>query len=248
MQTTEPYFTSDYGHDEQSSVAAPTPADPLDAATVTAEDHEDEQSASHDDAHPDTTASRTPGFSMFTSSVEDESEAAVQRESVLGLHDDLSEAGIGNAAVAVADDDLPYELHAEESASLLLPASPLELVSSSSSSSPERAIVSPLDQQSPSSNVERAFSSLALGGESQGGWQAGWGGYEPAASTMAFSAPSTAPSNNDEEDDDDTPIGQTARFRNAGSPQASILLCIVVRGSLTSFGHTAVWIACSVQA
>lgn len=214
-QTTESYFTSDYVHNEQSSVAAP--ADPLDAATVTAEDHEDEQSASHSDAHPDTT-SRTPGFGIFTSSTEDESRT-VEPESESHHHDPA-------ASILPADEAGPSVtslLRAEEPTSLLL-SSPQEPVSSHTS--PERTVVSPLDQQSPPSNIDRAFASLALGGESHGGWQTGWGGHDHVAITTTTSAPNTS-AHNDDDDDDDTPIGQTARFRNAGSPQVSGPCCLV---------------------
>jgi len=206
-QTTESYFESDYAHSEQSSIAVP--ADPLDAATVTAEDHEDEQSASHSDAHLDTTTSRTHGFGIFTSSAEDQPQTVVEPRSDSPLHEKAPPIPpAGEAGTAVAS-----SLRVEEPTPSQL-SSPQEPISSATS--PERAVVSPLDQQSPP-NIDRAFASLALGGESHGGWQTGWGSHDPTAISTILSPPVTTASNDD--DDDDTPIGQTARFRNAGSPQ-----------------------------
>ena len=208
-QTTESYSTSDHAQSEQSSVAAP--ADPLDAATVTAEVHEDEQSASHSDAHPDATTSRTPGFGIFTSNIEDHSQTMVEPEPDSPLYDKAP-------PIPAADEDSTAAtslLRVEESMPSQL-SSPQEPISSATS--PERAMVSPLDQQSPS-NIDRAFASLALGGESHGGWQTGWGGHDRATTPTNISQPIAAANNDD--DDDDTPIGQTARFRNAGSPQVS---------------------------
>ncbi|KAF8141549.1 Vps5 C terminal like-domain-containing protein [Boletus edulis] len=207
-QTTESSFTSDYGHSEQSSAAAP--ADPLDAATVTAEDHEDGQGATHGGAHPDTTTSRTPGFGVFTSSAEDQSESqvVVGSGSNTPIHDKApliapaDESSTAVASLLRVEEPTPSQL-----------SSPQETISSS----PERAIVSPLDQQPPP-DVDRAFANLALGGESLGGWQTGWSGYDHGTTPTILSTPS-ATTNDD--DDDDTPIGQTARFRNAGSPQSS---------------------------
>ena len=210
-QTTESYSTSNYDHGEQSGVVAP---DPLDAATVTAEDHEDKQSASHGDAHSDMTTSRTPGFEIFTSDAEDQSQPVVEPESELPLRESAP------PIPPTGEDDtsaVTSFLHAEEPIPSQL-SSPQEPISSYTS--PERAIVSPLDQQSPPPSIERAFASLALGGESHGGWQTGWGGHDQAAMNSSFSTPITTDNNNDD-DDDDTPIGQTARFRNAGSPQVS---------------------------
>ena len=207
IQTTESYSTGDYGHSEPSS--APAPADPLDAAAVSAEDHEDGQSASHSDPHSDTTTSRTPGFGIFTSNSEGTQSTAPDSES---SHHDTE------PSVSPMDEAAPSAtsiLRTEESSPPQV-LSPPELASSTRTS-PERAIVSPLDQHSPPSNIDRAFSSLALGGESYGGWQTGWGSHDNVA---ALSTPAST-TNNDDDDDDDTPIGQTARFRNAGS-QASV--------------------------
>lgn len=206
-QATESYFESDHAHSEQSSAAVP--ADPLDAATVTAEDHEDEQSASHSDAHLDTTTSRTHGFGIFTSSAEDQPQTVVEPRSDSPLHEEVPPIPPADEAGAAVTSSLRVE---EPTPSQLL--SPQE--PTSSATSPERAIVSPLDQRSPP-NIDRAFASLALGGESHGGWQAGWGSHDHAATTTILSPPVTTAS--DDDDDDDTPIGQTARFRNAGSPR-----------------------------
>lgn len=209
-QTTESCFTSDHGHSERSST--PAPADPLDAAAVTAEDQEDERSVSHSDTHPDATTSRTPGFGMFTSSTEESAQPA-EPESESPHHDAMP-------SISPVDEAGPSPtslLRVEEPA----PQDPVP----SAYTSPERAVVSPLDQQSPPSNIDRAFSSLALGGESHGGWQTGWGDHDNIA-TVTTPAQIAAADNDDDDDDDDTPIGQTARFRNAG-PQASIPCCHV---------------------
>ena len=210
-QTTESLFTSDYGHSERSSVTAP--ADPLDAATVTAEDHEDEQSAGHSDAHLDTATSRTPGFGIFTSSVEDQSQTVVEPGSDSPLHDKTPPIPSADEA----DTAVTSLLRVEELTPSQL-SSPQEPISSATS--PERAIVSPLDQESPPS-IDHAFASLALGGESHGGWETGWGGHDHAATTPILPTPTA----NSDDDDDDTPIGQTARFRNAGSPQVGTPCC-----------------------
>lgn len=213
--TTESYFTSDYGHGNQNNIAVR--ADPLDAAIVTAEDHEDEQSASHSDAHLDTTTSRTLGLEPFTPSTGDQSQTAVEpapSESPLRERTPpippADEVGTSAASsISRSEGPTPSQF-----------SSPKEPISSFTS--PERAIVSPLDQQSPS-NIDRAFASLALGGESHGGWQTGWGSHDNATAITGFSTPNTTANNDD--DDDDTPIGQTARFRNAGSPLVSTLCC-----------------------
>lgn len=205
-QTTESHHSSDYGHSEQSSVAAPV--DPLDAATVTADDPEDGQSATHSDAHPNTSTSRTPGFGIFTSSAEDESQTE-ERPGSDSPHDKappipaVDEGSAADTSLLRVEEPTPSQLSSPEE-------------SRSSTTSPERAIVSPLDQQ-PTPNIDRAFASLALGGESRGGWETGWGSHDYVGSPTIPSAPSTTA--NDDDDDDDTPIGQTARFRNAGSPQ-----------------------------
>lgn len=230
-QTSESHVTSEHGHGEQTSVAAP--ADPLDAATVTAEEHEDKQSASHSDAHPDTTTPRTPGFGIFTSSTEDQSQTVAGPRSDSPLHDKAlaipaaDEASAATSELLRAEEPMPSQL-----------SSPQEPISSPMS--PERAIVSPLDQ-SPQ-NIDRAFSSLALGGESPGGWQTGWGSHDHTSAPTIPSA--TIATFNDDDDDDDTPIGQTARFRNAGSPQVSKLtVTSSCDRTLNPFGPIAVWIS-----
>ena len=220
-QATESHFTSDHGHSEQSSVVAP--ADPLDAATVTAEDHEAEPSASHSDAHPNTAASRTPGFGLFTSSVEEQPQTVVDPGSDSPLHGEAPPISPGDEA----DTAITSLLRVEENTPSQL-SSPQE--PASSTTSPERAIVSPLDQQSPP-NIDRAFASLALGGESHGGWQTGWGGHDHAVIAPIHSTPIATAGSDD--DDDDTPIGQTARFRNAGSPQVSTPCCRVELSDLS---------------
>jgi sorting nexin-1/2 len=206
--TADSYFTSDYGHSEQTSAAPPV--DPLDVAAVTAGDHEDGQSASHNDAHTDTTPSRTPGFGMFTASMEEQTETVVDPEQELPRSDKPPQAQHVDEPSTTA----VSPLRTEESVSLQSPPFPQEPFSSFSS--PERAVLSPLDQHS-TPHIDRAFASLALGGESQGGWQTGWGTNDQVSATTSLPAPVTGADN--EDDDDDTPIGQTARFRNAGSPQ-----------------------------
>ncbi|KAG8220989.1 Vps5 C terminal like-domain-containing protein [Butyriboletus roseoflavus] len=203
-QTTESSVTSNDDHGGQSGDVAS--ADPLDAATVTAVDHEDEpRSASHGDVHPDTTTARTPGFEIFTSNAEDQSQMVLAPEPESPPIPSTDEGG-AVTSLSRTEEPTPSRL-----------SSPQEPISSFAS--PERAIVSPLDQQSPPPSIDRAFASLALGGESHGGWQTGWGGHDHAAINTTFSAPITVANNDD--DDDDTPIGQTARFRNAGSPRPS---------------------------
>ncbi|KAF9223973.1 Vps5-domain-containing protein [Gyrodon lividus] len=191
------YFTRNYSYSDQSSVAAPI--DPLDAAAVTADDHEDEQSTGPSDTHTDTTPSQTPGFGMFTLGTEDQTKTVVEPE----------------------PESPPEAQHIDEVSANVTSLLRTEDSTSSqilSFSSPERAILSPLDQHS-TPNIDRAFSSLALGGESQGGWQTGWGSNDQVSAIMSPPAPVAGADNDD--DDDDTPIGQTARFRNAGSPQPS---------------------------
>ncbi|KAF9240677.1 Vps5 C terminal like-domain-containing protein [Melanogaster broomeanus] len=201
------YFTSNYGQIDQSSVAAPI--DPLDAAAVTAEDHEGEQSTSHSDAHTGTASSRTRGFGIFTPNIEDQTRTIMEPEPEpeSPRSDEPSQAQhIDGPSVTVTSPQ-----PAEEPTSSQPPS-----VSSqepfSSFSPAARAIVSPLDRHS-TTTTDRAFASLALGGESQGGWQTGWGSNDQPSVTTALPTP-VAGADNDDDDDDDTPIGQTARFRN----------------------------------
>jgi len=90
-------------------------------------------------------------------------------------------------------------------------ASPAPSISTS-----ERAdvVVSPLEQRPSGSSLAHSFASLALGGESVGGWQAAqsssWSPKEPSA---------RLPSDKSADDsDDDKPIGKTWRPAESAEP------------------------------
>ncbi|KIJ65594.1 hypothetical protein HYDPIDRAFT_174995 [Hydnomerulius pinastri MD-312] len=227
--TTDSYLTGgDYGHSERNSLAATEPVDPLDAAAMTADDHDEEPSSSYhhtDVLATDATSSiRTPGFGVFTSSTDDHTKTILEPEP-----EPESPSGSDKPPSQTHHTDEPNvpvmspPRTDEPSSSLLSSPEPSGF---SSFSSPERAVVSPLDQRS-TPNLDRAFASLALGGESQGGWQTGWVSNEHVP---AITSPPPVASTDNDDDDDDTPIGQTARFRNAGSPQPSLSPAPVLRG------------------
>ncbi|KIK98175.1 hypothetical protein PAXRUDRAFT_134722 [Paxillus rubicundulus Ve08.2h10] len=156
---------------------------------------------------------------MFTPSTEDQTEAVVDPEKELPRSDKPQAGHVDEPSTTVAAPPRTEELVSSQS-----PPFPQEPFSSFSS--PERAILSPLDQHS-TPHIDRTFASLALGGESQGGWQTEWGTNDQVSATTSLPAPVTSADN--EDDDDDTPIGQTARFRNAGSPQLSGSPAIAMR-------------------
>ncbi|KAH7921295.1 Vps5-domain-containing protein [Leucogyrophana mollusca] len=162
--------------------------DPLDAAANTAD--EEETTAPSDAVTP-----RTPGFTVFNSSADDHIKT-------------ISEPEPDSPASDLRTPSPP-------------PPAPAPRLSSpepaSQSHSPERTVVSPLEHRPPAS-IDHAFASLALGGESQGGWQGGWSNDTPSSIVQP------APQNNDDDDDDDTPIGQSSKFKSIsrmGSPQPS---------------------------
>ncbi|KAG2157750.1 Vps5 C terminal like-domain-containing protein [Suillus bovinus] len=194
--TTASYVTGDHGHSDQNSLIA---ADPLDAAAVTAGDHDDE----HSTAPTDATSLRTPGFSTYASSAEEHTTT-------------VSEPTLESP---VFHDEKPVRAvtppHQELSPSLATAISSTKIAAPFDS--PERALISPLER-SFSPVADQAFASVALEAESQRGWQSDWGAnnslppvHLPAVNTSA-----------DEEDDDDRPIGQSAKFKGIdriNSPQ-----------------------------
>ncbi|EIW79392.1 Vps5-domain-containing protein [Coniophora puteana RWD-64-598 SS2] len=94
-----------------------------------------------------------------------------------------------------------------ETSGAVLPSTPS--TASSRQQSVERAVVSPLDSRPA---IHNSFASLAIGGESHGGWDSGWGSHSsPVAPTAAGSNSYT----DDDDDDDDKPIGQNPKFRNS---------------------------------
>lgn len=194
--TTASYVTGDHGHSDQNSLIA---ADPLDAAAVTAEEHDDERSTAPTDA----TSPRTPGFSMYTSSTEEHTTTVSEPTSELPvLHDEQPVKTVTPP-------------HQEPSPSLTT------TISSSNVAipfdSPERAVISPLER-SFSPVVDQTFASVTVEAESQRGWQSDWGASDPLPPVHSPVVNTTA----DEEDDDDKPIGQSAKFKGIdriNSPQ-----------------------------
>jgi sorting nexin-1/2 len=196
--TTASYVTGDHGHSDQNSIAA----DPLDAAAVTAEDHDDERSTAPTDA----TSPRTPGFSMYTSSTEEHTATASEPTS----------------ESSVLHDEMPVKTvtppHQESSPSLTTAISSSKIATPFDS--PERAVISPLER-SFSPVVDQTFASVTIEAESQRGWQSDWGSSDPLPPVHSPVVNTTA----DEEDDDDKPIGQSAKFKGMdriNSPQVSV--------------------------
>ncbi|KAG1881142.1 Vps5 C terminal like-domain-containing protein [Suillus subluteus] len=194
--TTASYVTGDHGHSDRSSLIA---ADPLDAAAVTTEDHDDE----HSTAPTDTTSPRTPGFSMYTSSAE---------EHATTVSEPTSES-------PVPQDEKPVRAvippHRESSPSLTPAISSTKIATPSDS--PERAVISPLER-SFSPVVDQTFASVTVEAESQRGWQSDWGANDPLPPVHSPVVNTAA----DEEDDDDKPICQSAKFKGVdriNSPQ-----------------------------
>lgn len=191
--TTESYFTGDRGHSDQNSAA-----DPLDAAAVTAEDDDE-----HSTAPTDATSPRTPGFSIFTSNAEEHTTIISEVESESPAPDDEKPV---RAATPPHQEPSPSFDTTLSSTAVTTP-----------SESPERAVVSPLER-SFSPVIDQSFASLAVGGESQRGWQSDWGANDPIPPVHSPVVNTTA----EEEDDDDKPIGQSARFKGidrVNSPQ-----------------------------
>ena len=141
--TTESYVTGDRGHSDQNSTA-----DPLDAAAVTAEDHDDE----HSTVPTDFISSRGPGFRVSTYSVEEHTTTVSEVKSGSPVHDHEK---------AVRDATPP---HREPSPSSPAAFSSAEVAAPYSSST--------LEQISPPT-VDQSFASTPFGGER--GWQPDWG-------------------------------------------------------------------------
>lgn len=194
--TTASYVTGDHGYSDRNSLIA---ADPLDAAAVTAEDHDDE----HSTAPTDATSPRTPGFSMYTSSAEEHTTAVSEPTSEL----------------PVPHDEIPVRVvtppHQEPSPSIASIISSANIAAPFDS--PERGLISPLER-SFSPVVDQTFASATVEAESQRGWQSDWGANDPLPPVHSSVINTTA----DEEDDDDKPIGQSAKFKGIdriNSPQ-----------------------------
>ncbi|KAG2136254.1 Vps5 C terminal like-domain-containing protein [Suillus cothurnatus] len=180
--TTASYVTGDHGHSDRNSLIA---ADPLDAAAVTTEDHDDE----HSTAPTDAISPHTPGFSMYTSSVEEHTTIISEPTSESPvLHEKPVRAVIP-----------PHQ----ESSPSLTPAIPSTKIATPSDS-PEHAVISPLER-SFSPVVDQTFASVAV----EAGWQSDWGANDPLPPVHSPVVNATA----DEEDDDDKPIGQSAKFK-----------------------------------
>lgn len=197
--TTASYVTGDHGHSDQNSLTA---ADPLDAAAVTAEDHDDERSTAPTDA----TSPRTPGFSMYTSSTEEDTTTVSEPTSELPV---LHDAKPVKAVTPPHQEPSPSLTTAITSSNV---ATPFD--------SPERAVISPLER-SLSPVVDQTFASVTVEAESQRGWQSDWGASDPLPPVHSPVVNTTA----DEEDDDDKPIGQSAKFKGIdriNSPQVSV--------------------------
>ncbi|KAG1795190.1 Vps5 C terminal like-domain-containing protein [Suillus plorans] len=195
--TTASYVTGDHGHSDQNSLIA---ADPLDAAAVTAEDHDDE----HSTAPTDIASPRTPGFSTYASSVEEHATTSVSEPT--------SESPVPHDEEPVGAVTPP---HQESSPPLTTTIPSTKIITHFDS--PERAVISPLER-SFSPVVDQTFASVALEAESHRGWQSDWGANDPLPPVHLPVANTTA----DEEDDDDKPIGQSAKFKGIdriNSPQ-----------------------------
>ncbi|OAX41529.1 Vps5-domain-containing protein [Rhizopogon vinicolor AM-OR11-026] len=140
--TTESYVTGDRGHSDQNSTA-----DPLDAAAVTAEDHDDEHSTA-------AVSPRKPGFRVSTYSVEEHTTTVSETHSGSSAHDDEK---LIRAATPP---------HQEQS-----PTSPTTFPSAEVANPP---YTSQLEQSFPPV-VDQSLGSVIVGGDSHRGWQSDWG-------------------------------------------------------------------------
>ncbi|EGN96805.1 hypothetical protein SERLA73DRAFT_111514 [Serpula lacrymans var. lacrymans S7.3] len=151
--TTESYVTGERGYSEQNSTV-----DPLEAASLTADDREDTVSAP---SERDQTPPRTPGFKPEPVGLTGDEEPALTPS--LSRH---------SPKLSIATSD----------ATSSSPPPPPE--PALSPYKPEQSVISPLDQL-PRSSLDRPFAGLALGGESLGGWQGDWDNDRPSTIVSA---------------------------------------------------------------
>jgi sorting nexin-1/2 len=196
--TTASYATGDPGEGSQSSLV-----DPLEAATVNAEEE--------DSSGP--TSPRTPGFreSIDVLNPADHTQTIAEPEPSTPPTKTLTPppAAAHPPPTSVAKTPSP-------------PSSP-NLDASHSRSSPKviSPIVSPLERPLASSNIDHSFAGLALGGESIGGWQTDQGSWvndhqSPLATSNVGSA-----TEEEDDDDDDEPIMKSRRVGTDSSNAVS---------------------------
>ena len=196
--TTGSYATGEHGDSAPSSAG-----DPLEAATVNAKEQEESHLVPAVTAPP-----RTSGFRECISEPEPEPEPEEHIKTVSEpepatppAEETPSPPSITGPPVAVvAPGRSPSPFHSHEQ---------------NASSSPAKArspMISPLQQPLAQNTLDRSFASLALGGESVGGWrtdQGSWVNDRPVASSSNIST--------DDDDDDDVPILQAKANTNEAS-------------------------------
>jgi len=189
--TTASYATVDGGESSQSSIV-----DPLEAAAVNAEEEDLPGSSGP-------TSPRTPGF----------------RESidVLNPADHTQTIAEPEPATPPTETPTPPRVATPPPPASVLadtpsPPSPSPPVASHSqfASKATSPVVSPLERPSASSNIDRSFAGLALGGESIGGWQTDQGSW--VNDHQSTPSASNAGSATEEDDDDDEPILKSRRI------------------------------------
>jgi sorting nexin-1/2 len=195
---TEAVFAAGNGSLDTLEPSSSPSTDPLDSAAQTTEDDDEPLRRSHGASVP-----QTPGFRESPSSTFDE---------IATIRPTVSEE---------LEPSTPFKSYFPASPVTETPSSPPStpslhttgnptfspkrtLSSSSSSKSPvERTVVSPLESPS-SSGFDRSFASLALGGESIGGWkgaQSSWANDQLTSSAIDAHT---------DDDDDDKPIRQSS--------------------------------------
>lgn len=198
--TTGSYATGEPGESPPNSTA-----DPLEAATVNAKEEEELYHTPAAAASP-----RTPGFRESISEPKPDPEEHIKTvsepEPATPPANKTPPKILSPTAAArtEARDRSPSSSYSHE-----------QKVSSASTPHSLKArspIVSPLEQPSGQGTLDRPFASLALGGESVGGWQAdrgSWVNERPVASSSNIST--------DDDDDDDVPILQAKANANEAS-------------------------------
>ncbi|KAK0188967.1 hypothetical protein F5146DRAFT_1104361 [Armillaria mellea] len=175
--------TDEPAHDEEVAVTAPVSpvvsVDPLDSAAANEPEEEE-----HEEYKPPVTSSPTPGFreSVEPAVTETEPSPTIRPTQPEELE----------PTIPVPDEPAPSQ---EDTA---LPTHSKSISQSGPALSHSEPAWGPLEQ---TGGVDRAFSSLSLGGETLGGWrgeQENWSNDRPA---------SRFPTEQDDDSDDDKPIG-----------------------------------------
>lgn len=202
--TTESYATGEPGESAPSSAG-----DPLEAAAVNAEEEEE--------SHPApaaATSPRTPGFRESISEPEHDPEEHIKTVSEPEPATPPAEKTPSPPPITSPPAPAAARMPARRRSPSPSHSHEWKESNTSTPHSPHKArspVVSPLEQPSAQSSLDRSFAGLALGGESVGGWQVdqgSWVNERPIASSSNIST------DEDEDDDDDVPILQARANAN----------------------------------